>query len=122
MKEELKREFEARIKAKKGELASPLTLDQILQLKLSELSRRNIALKIYSEVLGCEIWLCGNEQMAKQLKEDDPGAVIYTANEMKRLLSLNPDPKGLMNIHTAKTIFPGSKIVDSRLKQTSDES
>lgn len=38
----------------------------ILQLRLSELSKRNIALKIYSEVLGCKIWLCGNKKMSLQ--------------------------------------------------------
>lgn len=99
-----------------------LNLKSILQLRLSELSRRNIAIKIYSEVLGCEIWLCGTEQMAPQLREDDPETTIYTANEMRRIMSLNLDPKELMNIHIAKSVFPGSKVIDSRLREVSDES
>ncbi|MGE5445121.1 MAG: hypothetical protein ACM3SR_11065 [Ignavibacteriales bacterium] len=97
-----------------------LNLESILQLRLSELSKRNRAIKIYSEVLGCEIWLCGTEQMVTQLRQDDPEVITYTAGELKRLMSLNPDPKGLMNIHIAKSVFPGSKIIDSRLKEAND--
>lgn len=99
----------------------PLTLDLILQLNLSGFYKRNIALKIYSEVLGCEIWLSGNGEMGAQLKQDDAGAVVYTANEIRRLMTLNPSSQGLRNVHIAKTIFTRSKIVDSRLKETNDK-
>ncbi|MGE5444252.1 MAG: hypothetical protein ACM3SR_06550 [Ignavibacteriales bacterium] len=103
------------LEKQKEEKAKPQKID-ISLLRLSELAKRNIATKIYSEVLGCHIWLCGNEQMAAQL------STVYTANEMKRLMSLNPDPQGLRNIHIAKTIFPGSKVVDSKLKETNERS
>lgn len=108
------------LEKQKEEKAKPKKTD-ISLLRLSELAKRNIAIRIYSEVLGCEIWICGNEQMAAQLMQDDPEVAVYTANELRRLMSLNPDPKGLMNIHIAKTIFPGSKIIDSKLNETRDE-
>ncbi len=103
------------------ESESILDSGHILQLKLSELAKRDIAIRIYSEVLGCEIWLCGTEQMASQIKQDDPEAVIYTVGELRRLYRLNPDPESLRSIHNAKAIFPGSKVIDSRLKERSDE-
>ena len=49
-------------------------------LRLSELAKRNIAIEIYSEILGCTVWLCSNELMALQVKEDYPGAVTYTVD------------------------------------------
>lgn len=106
-----------RQKARKRELSSNPTLDQILGMRLSELSRRNIALRIYSEVLGCEIWLCSSEEMAAQIKEDDPGSVTYTVDELRKLYSLKPSPEDLRGIYNAKTVFPGSKIIASRLKE-----
>ncbi len=94
----------------------------ILGMRLSELAKRVIAIKIYSEILDCEIWLCSNEQMTAQLRQDDHGAVIYTVDELMKLYRLNPDREILRNIHNAKVIFPGSKIVSSGLTETSDES
>ncbi|MGE5443325.1 MAG: hypothetical protein ACM3SR_01830 [Ignavibacteriales bacterium] len=110
-----------RQRARKKELSATLNLEQNLGMRLSELGKRDIALKIYSEVLVCEIWLCGTEQMAAQLRQDDPEVTVYTANEMRRLMSLNPDPEELMNIHMAKSVFPKSKIVYSRLKNQSNK-
>ncbi|MGE5444485.1 MAG: hypothetical protein ACM3SR_07775 [Ignavibacteriales bacterium] len=100
------------LEKQKEEKAKPQKID-ISLLRLSELSKRNIAIKIYSEVLGCEIWLCGNEEMAAQLRQDDPGAMIYTANEMRKLLRLNPNSEDLKRIHTVKTLFNSSKIINS---------
>lgn len=117
----LGQEAEAKDKHKPNTSESEIGIDQILSMRLSELSRRNIALRIYSEVLGCEIWVCGNGEMTAQLKQDDTGAVVYTANEMRKLMSLKPDSQGLRNVHIAKTVFPESKIVDSKLKETNDK-
>jgi hypothetical protein len=76
--------FEVPQKEREAEASVP-SLNQILQLRLAELSRRNIALKIFSEILDCEIWLCGNEKMASQVQQDDPGVVTYTVSEMRKL-------------------------------------
>lgn len=84
----------------------------ILQSRLSELSRRNIAIKIYSEVLGCEIWLCGNEDMAAQVKQDDLEAVSYTVGEIRNLMRRNANSEDLKHVHTVKKLFNSSKIID----------
>ncbi len=99
---------------------SELGIDQILSMRLSELSRRNIALRIYSEVLGCEIWLCDNGTMAAQIRQHDPGAVTYTVNELRKLYKLQPFPNGLRAIHGTKAIFDGSRIIDSKLRADSE--
>lgn len=87
-------------------------LDQIRKLRLSELARRNIAIKIYSKILGCELWLCGKEHMAAQLRQGDPEIAVYTANEMRKLMGLNPNSEDLKRIHTVQTLFNSSKIID----------
>jgi hypothetical protein len=101
---------------------SEIGKERILGLRLPELAKRNIALKIYSEVLGCEVWLSSNEQMASPVKGDDPVAVTYTVDELRNLYKLQPSPEELRAIHDTKDIFEGSEIVDSNLKEMGDES
>ncbi|HEX3037279.1 MAG TPA: hypothetical protein VHT73_19515 [Thermodesulfobacteriota bacterium] len=105
------------LKEKKQQPEPTFTLENITNVRLSELAKLDIALQIYSDVLGCEIWLCYNEAMATQVRKDDPGAVIYTIAEVKRLIFLNPDPDDIRRIHATKALFPGSKIINSRLQE-----
>jgi hypothetical protein len=97
-------------------------LDHILQLRLSDLAKRNMAIKIYAEVLDCEVWLCSNAEMAGQVKLDDPEAITYTVKELRSLYRLKPSPEDLRALHNTKAVFPGSKIVNSKLKELSNES
>lgn len=85
-------------------------LGDVSLLTLSQLAKRNMAIEIYSEILGCEIWVCSNEKIETQVKEDDPEAVCYTASEMIKLLRLNPTPEDIKRIHEAKSVFNGSRI------------
>src|SRR5579875_919 len=111
-----------RQRERKRELSSNLTSDLILGMKLSEFARHDISLRIHSEVLSCDVWLCSNEKTALQVKEDKPGAITYTINELRKLYKLQPSPEDLRTIHDTKSIFPRSKIIDSSLKETSDKS
>lgn len=86
-------------------------------MRFCDFSKRNIAIKIYSEILDCELWLCSTESMESQIKQDDPSAITYTTGEMKRLIELNLTPEELQNIHNGKNVFNSSKIVDSMLKR-----
>lgn len=86
--------------------------DQISQWRLSQLAKRNMAIQIYSELLGCSFWLCSNETMALQIKEDDPEAITYTADEMRELIRLNPTPEDIRCIHNVKTVFNGSRMAE----------
>lgn len=91
-------------------------IEGISKMTLLELSKRDMAIEIYSEILGCNIWLCNDEEMASQIKRDDPRAITYTVDEIRRLLSLKVSPEEIKRIHDAKSVFEGSKIVDSELK------
>jgi len=89
-----------------------IELEQIPYMKLSEFAKRNIALRIYSEFLNCEIWFCSNRKMEKQIKNDDSKATIYSVDEIKHLIKLNPNPDGLRRIHAAKEVFSNSKLIE----------
>ncbi len=89
---------------------TPLTVECIQGITLTEFARRDIAVEIYSEFLGSTLWLCSNNEMAAQIRRDDPGKTCYTLKELRRLLTLNPSPESLKKIHEVKTIFPGSTV------------
>lgn len=108
-------EFLEKNKVKKKE--DSYNLDHILQLRLSELARREIAIKVYFDILKCEVWLCGNERMRLKVQFDDPEAITYTVREMRELIKMNPSPEDLKKIHNAKVVFPGSKIVDGQRRE-----
>ncbi|MDA2921090.1 hypothetical protein MYX76_16635 [Desulfobacterota bacterium AH_259_B03_O07] len=92
-------------------------IEGISRLTLFELSKRNMAIEIHSEFLGCNVWLCSNEGMVKHVKGDDPKGVCYTIDELRELIRLHPTPEEIEGIHNAKSVFKDSKIVDSRLKK-----
>jgi len=88
-----------------------------LGLPLSEFAKRDIAVEIYSNILDCTIWLCSNNSMVHQIKQDSPGAVCYTTQELKKLIEMNPGPHDLKRVHDAKTVFPGSTIIKTETKE-----
>jgi len=92
-------------------------IEGISRLTLFELSKRNIAVEVRSEILGCKIWLCSNEAMVKKVKTDDPEAVTYTLDELRHLLTLKVSPEEIKRIHDAKSVFDGSKIIESEIKE-----
>jgi len=85
-------------------------IDHILNIKFSELESHNLGIKIYSDIVGSEVWLCTNDSIAFQVKHDDPGSVIYTLDELKRLIQDKVSSDDLKKIHDAKTVFSNSKI------------
>lgn len=84
--------------------------ERISSITLAEFAKRNLAVEIYSELLRCNLWLCSNDEMASQIREDTPGAVCYTVSELRHLIKLKPDPVSLKAIHEAKVMNPGSEI------------
>ena len=97
---------EAELKGKE----TPATVVDIPRVTLSAFERRDLAVEIYCEALGCTVWLCSNKEMASQVKRDDPEAVCYTTHELRELVKLNPGSEDLKKIHDAKSIFPGSTL------------
>ena len=98
------------LEKRRMENAKPQKTD-ISLLRLSELAKRNIAIEIYSELLRCNFWLCSNELIALQIKEDYPDAVSYTVDEMREIIRLSPTPEYLKRINNVKIVFNNSKIV-----------
>ena len=74
---------------------------------------RDLAFQVYSEVLKCKVWFCSNDAMAKQIMNDDPEAITYTADELTRLLKHNPSPEGLNSINNVKKVLKQSVIIES---------
>ena len=98
---------------KKVETLECRLINEIEESKLSELSKRKIAIMIYSQILNSNIWICSNEEMITQVKEDEPGAITYSLDEIRKILNLNPKPEELRELHNAKLVFPNSKIVET---------
>ena len=87
---------------------------EIEQIKLYDLKDRDIAIQIYSEPLCCDIWFCSNDELASQVKRDDSDSYYYTARELINIFKLNPDIETIKSIHSAKTVFQGSKVIKSK--------
>lgn len=99
---------------------TPASVEGISGIALTEFARRDIAVEIYSEVLGCNIWFCSNDKIATQIRKDSQGQVCYTVEELRHLISLNPGPESLIKIHEAKRIFPKGKL-NTITKENNDE-
>ena len=84
----------------------------IEQMRLSEIEKREMAIKIYSDVLCDEIWLCSNEELSAQVQNEDPGVVCYIISELRELIRNCTNPDNLKIIHDAKCVFPNSRIIE----------
>jgi len=87
-----------------------IDLKSIPDLPITKFSKMDIAVEIHSEILNENIWFCSNQTMVDQLLEDDPTAVCYTADELQKLIELNPSKEFLKKINDIKTVFNHSKL------------
>ena len=90
------------------------TETNIKSMSLETFKERDMAFPVYSEFHKCKVWFCSNDAMAKQVMNDDPEAITYTADELVRLLKHNPSPEELNSIHNVKRIFKESRIIESK--------
>lgn len=121
MKDALDKFEEMQSKLKQKE--TPSTTEGISGQRFSELERRNLAVEIRSEFLGCSVWLCGNEKMVNQLRKAAPDALVFTVQEFRCLIELDPAPEALAQICAVKRTFSGSTLVDctpSKSKEVGD--
>lgn len=94
-----------------GEEVYRAKLDELLSLCRAAKSLREGswgALMIRSKVLGGElIWVVQNEEEARAVRGD--GRAIYFADEIELLKTKTPEQ--IHDIHKAKLVFPGSRVV-----------
>jgi len=87
-------------------------IQNIEQMRLSEIEKRDIAIEIYSDVLCSEIWLCSNEELSAQVQHENPGAVCYIVSELRELIRNCTNSEDLKIIHGAKCVFSNSRIIE----------
>ena len=109
------RERQKSIRESFNSLRSKLTIENIPSIKLSDFANLDCAIKIHSKVLNAEVWLCSDNEMEKQINNEEPGITTYTVREIMELIKLNPSPHELRKINDIKAVFRGSKVIRSKL-------
>jgi len=84
------------------EEAIPLIQDGFLQ------PLERVAYRIYSEVLGCHLFIVETNQDMHSLRTQGVTEAIYTGDEIKKMKRLSKD--SLKTIHDVKTVFKNSKV------------
>jgi hypothetical protein len=74
----------------------------------NDMQQRHFAVRIYSELLGEDLWLLSDEKMREYL---DDALEVYLPGEIKHLSEIEPSSDHLRKIHECKKIFSSSKIV-----------
>lgn len=68
------------------------------------------AYKVYSEILQAYLWVIDTDADMSSLRDAGITEAIYTADEIKKLKSLDKD--ALKELHKVKEVFENSKIED----------
>ena len=76
----------------------------VVDMPLEHLAKSNIAIKIFSEVLGKEVWLLSDQAQCPSDR------VSFLASELKTLIQLDLRPEEIRLIHSIKGEFKGAKI------------
>jgi hypothetical protein len=66
------------------------------------------AYKIYSETLGCSLWVVETDRDMHALRSQGVSEAIYTTNEIEKLRTLSPSEYELRIIHGAKDTLLGT--------------
>ena len=84
-------------------------LERLKTLYAEALSaRRKVGVKVYSEILGCYLWIVRSDEDMHFLRSQGVTETIYTQDEIRRLKGLDRD--SLKEIHKVKEAFPESKV------------
>ena len=66
------------------------------------------------------VWFCSEDDIAAQIRTDEPEAVTYTVGELREIINVKPNPEDLKAIHNAKSVFLGSRVIESNLKKKNE--
>lgn len=106
-KDKITPELIEEINKHKTEIAASLKDAKLLQnMPLETFIKTDLVVRVASNVLGEDILFVSDSEIAEGLKAE--GFVIYTADELKAIVKLNPDPETLKVIHEVKNVFLGS--------------
>lgn len=92
------------VKAHKPEIISEIRTG-VENMTLDEFAGAALAVKVFSRVLGEDIFLCSDER-AKQMVSDT-GLVVYLPNELLELHRARPGKDNLFQVHEIKRSFDG---------------
>lgn len=101
---------------KKVEAGDTFTIkneDAIKPLIESGVVRRIEGYKIYSELLGCCLWVVADDEDMRSLRLQGISEAVYTADEIKKLKGIDKD--SLKAVHKVKEVFEDSKVEDLTL-------
>lgn len=76
----------------------------------------SVAVKMWSEVLQCFLWVVPDRDEAKALRDSGALDVVYTHDEIRALKGSTPEH--LRAVHAARLEFPDSTVIDSRPRRT----
>lgn len=79
---------------------------------------RRIAMKIWSEVLGCYLWVVDIDKDMHFLRSQGIQEPFYIKHEIRELRKL--DKEGLREVHKVKGVFENSKIEEVKTKRSND--
>lgn len=97
------------IKQNKTEIVSCLReFGQVNNMTLRKFARQNLAVKIYSGLLGKAFWLVSNGMVKDKMQ--NKGLVTYLPHELTYLMGMKPTQEQIEKIHRLKELFPGSEI------------
>ncbi len=69
---------------------------------------RKVATRVYSEALGCYLWVVATGEDMHSLRSQGVKGAIYTPSEIRKLKGLSKD--SLKEIQKVKEVFPESTI------------
>jgi len=75
---------------------------------------RRIAGKVWSEVLGCHLWIVETDKDMDSLRSQGITEAIYRSDEIRKIKGMDKD--SLKAIQRVKETFPGSKIEHKKLE------
>lgn len=102
------------------ERAQAAEIDRLRVMPIGQFRFEKTWLKVESKLLPSleygEIYIVSDNETKREIREKNPGAVIYVSGEIKRILDLDPGPETMKLIHAGKAIL-GGRVVETKPKE-----
>ena len=87
---------------------SPMHRDEVASMELTEFAKRNLAIQVYSELLGQQMCFVSNQEIRKKVAKE--GLPTYLPHELEHLITVKATSDEIKKIHMIKELFPESII------------